>query len=137
MRNRKAFTLVELLVMLAIIAVLIALRLPTLNPAREAARRVVCMSNLRQIGMVFAIATAASPGIARTTRTSTPTCCSWTFTLIPGHAVRSPRQHVQPGHRQTAGTRVAVLAIRLCERVCGKGTRIRKGFVAPCIYAIR
>lgn len=51
--GRVAFTLIELLVVVAIIAVLIAILLPALTSARENARGVVCMSNLRQMGMVF------------------------------------------------------------------------------------
>jgi prepilin-type N-terminal cleavage/methylation domain-containing protein/prepilin-type processing-associated H-X9-DG protein len=61
--RRRAFTLVELLIVIAIIGVLVGLLMPTVGRAREAARRAACLSNLRQVHQSFLLFAEENDGL--------------------------------------------------------------------------
>src|SRR5690554_3158119 len=88
--SQRAFTLVELLVVIGIIALLIAMLLPALNKAREAARRVQCLSNMRQCYMALSTYATMFNG-------QVPAGCDWSdksrsnaaWTVVPSSYDRS------------------------------------------------
>ena len=51
MNRPKAFTLIELLIVIAVLALLLAILIPSLRKSRRSAQKVVCNSNLKQIGV--------------------------------------------------------------------------------------
>jgi prepilin-type N-terminal cleavage/methylation domain-containing protein/prepilin-type processing-associated H-X9-DG protein len=88
--RRRGFTLVELLVVLAIIATLAGLLLPAIQAAREASRRTTCSGNMRQLGLAIA-AHESQQGVFPNGRALRDTFgYSWAFELLPNleaHAI--------------------------------------------------
>jgi prepilin-type N-terminal cleavage/methylation domain-containing protein len=98
---RKAFTLVELLVVIGIIAILISLLLPALNAARAAANNIVCVSNLRQIARSVYFYTLDNRGRYPIASSNTTGITGADFRATWSNYFIAPYMGNKPGHGST------------------------------------
>ena len=89
--SRRSFTLIELLIVIAIIGILLSLLLPSLSKAREASKTAVCLSNLRQIGVGVYNYSTTSNGVI-------PIVDAFTNVMVDAEVIEAPRKTPMSGN---------------------------------------
>src|SRR2546423_3619997 len=118
----RGFTLVELLVVIAIIGVLVALLLPAVQAAREAARRMQCSNNLKQIGLAlqnhYDAMKVFPPGQIHTTTSGEPYTTTWGIELLTYLEQANLQARYDKTQQPTVPNNVLVLQTRIKPYIC-------------------
>jgi prepilin-type N-terminal cleavage/methylation domain-containing protein len=95
--RKKGFTLIELLVVIAIIALLLAIVMPALNKAKQLVKRVICSSNIRQVGIgLRAYADVYNGKLVPMAHIVGNAVCCYSDKLAAGHTTASATAPIQP-----------------------------------------
>lgn len=95
--TRADFTLIELLIVVAVIAVLMALLLPALNSAKESSKKIVCLGNEKQLGLAFAMyASESNDWLPNSTSAEITQLGSWCYMLAPYANINWPASSYWP-----------------------------------------
>ncbi|MBA2116652.1 DUF1559 domain-containing protein [Bremerella alba] len=120
-RNKKhGFTLVELLVVIAIIGVLIALLLPAVQQAREAARRMQCSNNMKQVGLALHTYHDTFQKFPR----GTYACCygTWQVAILPQIEQGNLWENYNMAERYSHASNQDVTTLRIDTLTCPSDT---------------
>ena len=113
---RRAFSLIELLVSMGVISILIALLLPSVQAAREAARRTQCATNLQQLGlalhMYHGVHRALPSGVA------TDTAMFWSGAILPYLEQMAIYEQLDFADNWTTGTNAQMLRVAVASFRC-------------------
>ena len=144
MKRRRAFTLIELLIVIAIIAVLIALLLPAIQSAREQARRTQCLNNLLQLGLALgnyaSTHSVLPPGVVNATGpiTNVPGGYhhGWTVQILPFLGQSNIYNHINIRESVYADSNLTVRGVHVSTFICPSDGRPGPTSYAGCHHDV-